>query len=185
MAGDTYPIKTLHTTTEKTYTLLVMIAIFEKLKGLSIRLEEGLMALMLSIMILLATGQILLRNVFDTGLFWADPTLRLMVLWLALLGAMAATHDDRHIRIDLFSRFLNARGKQIIQSINDLFSAAVCAVISWHAGRLVHFEWQDGTQLFGSLPAWLGEIIIPIGFGIMALRFLFSVPVRLIKGTKP
>ncbi|MCU7843989.1 MAG: TRAP transporter small permease [Candidatus Thiodiazotropha sp. (ex Monitilora ramsayi)] len=161
-----------------------MITILERLKTLSIRMEEGLMALMLSVMILLATGQILLRNLFDTGLFWADPSLRLMVLWLALLGAIAATHDDRHIRIDLFSRFLSSRGKRISQSINDLFSAFVCAIISWHAGRLVYLEWQDGTQLFGSLPAWLGEIIIPIGFAIMAVRFFFSAPLRLLRVAK-
>jgi TRAP-type C4-dicarboxylate transport system permease small subunit len=161
-----------------------MIAHLEKIRTISIRIEEVLMAPMLGSMILLAAGQILLRNLFEMGLFWADPTLRLMVLWLALLGAIAATHDDRHIRIDLFSRFLSQRGRQISHSINDLFSAAVCAVISWHAARLVYFEWQDGTELFGSLPAWLGEIIIPIGFAIMAIRFLFSAPLRLLRKTK-
>ena len=91
------------------------------------------------------------------------------------------SRDDRHIRIDHFSRFLSSRGKRISQSINDLFSDTVCATISWHAGRLVYLEWQDGTQLFGSLPAWLGEIIIPIGFAVMAFRFLFSAPLRLFR----
>jgi TRAP-type C4-dicarboxylate transport system permease small subunit len=158
-----------------------MIALLETIRAVSIRIEEVLMALMLSSMILLAAGQILLRNLFETGLFWADPTLRLMVLWLALLGAIAATHDDRHIRIDLLSRFLSHRGRRINQSINDLFSAAVCALIGWHAGRLVYLEWQDGTILFGGLPAWLGEIIIPIGFAVMTLRFLFSAPLRLFR----
>lgn len=160
-----------------------MITHLEKIRTISIRIEEVLMALMLGSMILLAAGQILLRNLFEMGLFWADPTLRLMVLWLALLGAIAATHDDRHIRIDLFSRFLSQRGRRISHSVNDLFSAAVCAVISWHAARLVYFEWQDGTELFGSLPAWLGESIIPIGFAIMAIRFLISAPLRLLGKT--
>ena len=99
-----------------------MIAHLEKIRAISIRIEEVLMALMLGSMILLAAGQILLRNLFEMGLFWADPTQRLMVLWLALLGAIAATHDDRHIRIDLFSRFLSPRGRRINHSINDLFS---------------------------------------------------------------
>ncbi len=162
-----------------------MLTALKQLKRLLTRLEEGLLVLMLSAMILLASWQILVRNLFDSGLFWADPALRMMVLWLALLGAIAATRDDRHIRIDLVSRFLSARGKAWVQIVNDLFSAVVCGLIAWHAGRLVYIEWQDGSELFGGLPAWLGESIIPLGFGLMALRFLFSVPLRLKAGANP
>jgi TRAP-type C4-dicarboxylate transport system permease small subunit len=42
-------------------------------------------------------------------------------------------------------------------------------------------EWQEDSKLFSSLPAWLGEIIIPIGFGIMTLRFLFNIPLQLLQ----
>jgi TRAP-type C4-dicarboxylate transport system permease small subunit len=162
-----------------------MLTLLKSLRNLLIRLEEGLLVLMLSAMILLASWQILMRNLFDSGLFWADPALRMMVLWLALLGAIAATRDDRHIRIDLLSRFLGARGKAWVQALNDLFSSLICGLIAWHGGRLVYIEWQDGTQLFGGLPAWLGESIIPLGFGTMALRFLFSAPLRLRRGVTP
>jgi TRAP-type C4-dicarboxylate transport system permease small subunit len=159
-----------------------MLSSLTLLKRLLTRLEEAILVLILSAMILLAAWQILMRNLFDSGIFWADPALRMMVLWLTLLGAIAATRDDRHIRIDLFSRYLNPRGKAWVQMVNDLFSSLVCGFIAWHAGRLVAFEWQDGTELFGALPAWLGESIIPIGFGLMALRFLFSAPLRLRTG---
>jgi TRAP-type C4-dicarboxylate transport system permease small subunit len=162
-----------------------MLATLERLNRLATRIEEGLLVLMLSSMILLATIQILLRNLFDSGLFWADPALRMLVLWLALLGAIAATREQRHIRIDLLSRYLNDRGKAVLQGINDLFSALICALIGWHAARLVYFEWQDGTQLFGGLPTWLCELIIPVGFGVMALRFLSGVPLRLSQRDKP
>ena len=159
-----------------------MISWIQQLRKILLRLEEALLVLLLSAMILLAAWQILLRNLFDSGLFWADPALRMMVLWLALLGAIAATQEDRHIRIDLFSRFLGTRGKAWTSLVNDLFSGLVCSLIAWHAGRLVYFEWQDGTELFSGVPAWLGESIIPLGFGIMALRFFFSAPLRLRTG---
>ncbi|MEN8180092.1 MAG: TRAP transporter small permease, partial [Pseudomonadota bacterium] len=86
----------------------------------------------------------------------------------------------RHIRIDLFSRFLSDRLKKIILSVTDLFTAVVCSLIAWHAGRFVYLEWQDGNLLFGSLPAWLGESIIPLGFGILTLRFLSNIPLRFV-----
>ena len=152
-----------------------------RIRKIILLVEDGLMALLLTAMVLLAAGQILLRNLFDTGLIWADPTLRVLVLWITLMGAIAASREHRHIRIDLFSHFLSERQKVYALSVTDLFTAFVCGLIAWHAGRFVYYEWQDGTQLFGTIPAWLGELIIPLGFGIMTLRFLFYIPMRILQ----
>jgi TRAP-type C4-dicarboxylate transport system permease small subunit len=158
-----------------------MLLTIKRIRQLILLFEDGLMAILLSATILLAASQILLRNLFDSGLIWADPILRIMVLWLALLGAIAATREHRHIRIDLFSHKLSKQSRLVLSVINNLFSALVCGIITWHAVRFVHMEWQEDSKLFSSLPAWLGEIIIPIGFGIMTLRFLFNIPLQLLQ----
>ena len=142
-------------------------------------IENSLLVLLLTGMILLATFQIVLRNGWATGLSWADPTLRVAVLWITLLGAMAATRDDNHIKIDLLSRFLTERWKIYIQLLTDLFSAFICGLLTWHGSRFVYFEWQDGSILFASVPAWICELIIPLGFGVMALRFLVNGLLRI------
>ncbi|MBK6758569.1 MAG: hypothetical protein IPG70_13625 [Moraxellaceae bacterium] len=54
------------------------------------RLEDSILVALLLAMIVLAVTQIALRNGFDTGITWADALLRVMVLWIALLGAMVA-----------------------------------------------------------------------------------------------
>ena len=59
------------------------------------RFEIALLALVLISMVLIATLQIILRNFFDTGLIWIDPLLRTMLLWLGLLGAVAAKHRKK------------------------------------------------------------------------------------------
>ncbi len=69
------------------------------------RAEDALLVLLLSTMIVLASTQILLRNLFDSGFVWIDPLLRVLVLWLGLIGATVATRNNRHIRIDLLTRF--------------------------------------------------------------------------------
>ena len=133
--------------------------------------EDTLLALLLMAMIGLSATQILLRNLFETGLPWADPLLRLLVLWLALAGALAATRENRHIRIDLLSRFLSGALNQVADRLASLFTAGICALLAWHSGRLVWFEYQDGTTLGAGIPAWVAQIVIPLGFGLMALRF--------------
>jgi len=145
-----------------------------KLHRFLLMLEDGLLVFMLTMMILLAAAQILLRNFFDTGLSWGDPALRLMVLWIALLGAMAATRENNHISIDILSHFLSEKNNARLQRVTSLFASIVCSLIAWHAARLVLLEKQDGTVAFAAFPTWVGESIIPIGFGIMALRFLLT-----------
>jgi TRAP-type C4-dicarboxylate transport system permease small subunit len=145
-----------------------------RLHRLLLRLEDGVLMVLLLIMILLAASQILLRDLLETGLPWADPVLRLLVLWLALLGAMAATRDHNHIRIDLLSRFLSPRIQRISQRVTDGFAAGICGLLAWHAARFVLLERADGTLLFSTLPAWVGELILPFGFGVIALRFLLA-----------
>jgi len=147
---------------------------FNFFRDLLHQLEKGILALLLTTMILLAALQILMRNLWDSGLPWADPSLRTIVLWLAMMGAMAATRDHSHIRIDLLSRFLPPKAKRFNSRITDLFAGLVCSLLAWHGARFVYYEWQDGMMLFDNIPAWYAEIIIPIGFGVMALRFLLD-----------
>ncbi len=136
------------------------------------RLETALLSLLLTGMVLLAGTQIVLRNLFDSGWVWADPLLRISVLWLGLLGALAATRTNHHIKIDVINRFLPEKLQRGVFTLNMLFSATVCALIAWHGARFVWQEYQEAIQAFAGLPAWWFECIIPIGFGLMSLRFL-------------
>ena len=148
------------------------------------RLEDLVLAFVLTGMILLASGQILLRNLLDTGLVWADPGLRVAVLWLAMLGAMVATRERNHIHMDLLSRHLPEGTLPFTRLVTDLFSALVCGLVAWHAARFVYLEWQDGVLLFAGLPAWVAEAILPFGFAVMALRFLLRAVADFRNGAK-
>jgi len=138
-------------------------------------IEDSTMILLVSIMILVAGMQIILRNLFDTGFGWSDPLLRIMVLWVGLVGAMAATRERRHITVDILSRFLPARGKMVSGIIADTASAVVCGLLAWHSAHFVLEEYQGGAAAFDAVPAWACEVIMPIGFAVMALRFFLSM----------
>jgi TRAP-type C4-dicarboxylate transport system permease small subunit len=136
--------------------------------------EDTLLVLMVSGMIVLAGLQILLRNVWDSGIVWSDPLLRVAVMWIGLLGAMVATRRDQHIRIDVLSRYLPVWLQTPGRVLTDLFSAVICALLAYHGFRFMLFDWEAGVQAFAGVPAWVCETIIPIGFGVIAVRFLLS-----------
>jgi len=138
-------------------------------------LEDTLLVMLLAGMILIAAAQILLRNFFDMGLAWGDQALRVMVLWLGLTGAIAASRDNKHINIAILSRFLPESAQFVSRVVVAFFAVMVCAVIAVHAGRFVYLEYQMGTTTFANLPAWIIELILPVGFSLIALRYLGSI----------
>lgn len=136
------------------------------------KIEDATLALLLGAMILLAPLQIFLRNFFDAGIAWADPLLRVLVLWVGLLGALAASRGHRHITIDVFSRLLNERAQRGVRALTDVFTAVVAGLVAFHGGRFVATELEFGSIAFAGLPAWIFQAIIPVCFGLIALRYL-------------
>ena len=136
------------------------------------RAEDTLLVLLLGAMICLASTQILLRNLFDSGFVWIDPILRVLVLWLGLLGAMVATRSDKQISIDVLSRYIEGKIQYLLQAAVAQISAWTCLVIAAYGIGWVRLDFADGLVVFAGIPAWLLEAIIPISFGVIGLRYL-------------
>ena len=137
--------------------------------------ENSALVFLLSSMILLAVGQIVLREMFSTGFVWADQLLKLMVLWLAMVGSIAACRDNRHIRIDVLSHLLPDSVVKISRMIVDVFAAIVCAVIAWQAYRYLQLEIEFEDSVLVYTPAWMAHIIMPLAFGLISYRFSVNV----------
>ena len=147
-------------------------SILNKLEKAGTHAEDALLLIILISMILLAGTQIFLRNFFDASIFWGDEMLRLMVLWLTIAGGLAASRMDKHISIELLERFLPKRGQLLVKIVVDLFTASVCGLFAWHSARFVMDSYEFGDTLMKNTPAWMLQIILPVGFGLMAYRHL-------------
>ena len=94
------------------------------------------------------------------------------MLWLALVGAVAASRGDRHIAIDLLSRFLRPAWIRFMTACTSLFAAAVCAILSYQSWVFVAASREFEDQLLGGLPAWPFQIVLPAAFALMTVRYL-------------
>jgi len=136
------------------------------------RVEDLALVSALISMLVLAVVQILLRNFLDSGFLWAESFLRILVLWVAILGAMVATRQGNHISIDVVSRYLPYRMALVTTFATSLVAAIICAAMAWYSLEFVKFEYEDGAIAFSSVPSWLCEAILPLGFAVMSLRFV-------------
>lgn len=131
----------------------------------------------------LAIVQIVMRNFWDAGFFWAESFLRTLVLWVAILGAMVATREKNHISIDVVSRYMPLHLARMTGLLTGLVSAGICGTVAWYSLQFVRFEYQDQTIAFASVPSWVCESILPFGFAVMALRFLVGSIVTAVRGS--
>jgi len=136
------------------------------------KVEDWFLIVSLAVMVVLAVAQIFYRNIFGEGVVWIDPLLRVLVLWVAIAGAVVATRTDNHIRIDFFTRYVSKKYIKYLQRSVYAFCIFVCGFIAWHAVRFVQMDYEFNTIAFANVPAWITELIIPVGFIMIALRYL-------------
>jgi C4-dicarboxylate transporter DctQ subunit len=145
--------------------------IWDRLDEKISRVEKVFVTILLTMMILMAFFQIVLRNFFDTGISWGDSLVRYLVVWVGFIGAAIATKENKHINIDVVSRWLTGPQSNYMRLVSHFFSAVICGLLTLAAIKFLRFEAQMGSTAFFKLPVWVPEIIIPVTFGLMTLRF--------------
>ena len=136
------------------------------------QLESAVLVILLSALIFLAVAQIVAREVFNTGLVWANELIKFFVLWIALVAAIAASRSDRHLRIDALSQFVAERYARYPRIVVDAFASFLCGMLAWHSWRYLELTMEFGDTVLGDLPAWTAYLILPLSLVLMSYRFL-------------
>ncbi|KPK00247.1 MAG: hypothetical protein AMJ60_02230 [Desulfobacterales bacterium SG8_35] len=134
--------------------------------------EEAFLCLLLFAMVLLACVQIFLRTFYSSGILWADPLLRYLVVWAGLFGAAMATKQSKHISIDIISHLVPEQLMPLLRVLLNFFSAAVCIILTYAAVRFVRDEALYGGRGILDIPSWELNLVYPAAFAIIAVRFL-------------
>jgi TRAP-type C4-dicarboxylate transport system permease small subunit len=140
--------------------------------GIGRTIETALLAVLLGSLIVLGSAQIILRNLFSIGVNWSDPLTRLIVLWLALLGALAASRDGRHITMGALTQWLPKRAQAAAEVCADVFATIVAGALAWFAFEFVRDSREFGDTLLNDVPAWWLQSIMPVAFALIAYCYL-------------
>jgi TRAP-type C4-dicarboxylate transport system permease small subunit len=146
--------------------------------------ERLLVVLLLSGLLGLGFLQMLWRNLFAGGWFWADELLRHIVVWLGVLGASLATHTQKHLSFDVLPQLLPPWCRPWLTLLTNLTAACICALLCQAAWRFVQDERAAGTMLAFGVATWVVQSIFPWGFLVMALRFLLQALATLVPLTQ-
>jgi C4-dicarboxylate transporter DctQ subunit len=145
----------------------------QRLLSLIDRLEEAFMVVALTLMTLLTFVQVVLRYAFGTGLVWSLEATTYLFAWLVLIGMSYGVRTEAHIAVDLLTRRLPPRIARAVAVVALVASLAYCGLMIYGSGAFI-----DRLMALGNnardipLPRWLLTGIMPVAFGLLAVRLV-------------
>ena len=137
--------------------------------------ENGLAGLSLILIALFLTLEIFARKLFKTSLPGSGDYIYHLILWITFLGGAITSREDRHLSLSAGIEQFKDPLRRWILTATGFIAATITTALFWSSLSLVLIGF-DPARKVGIVPIRLVVLIIPIGFGLMALRFIFHVP---------
>ncbi len=147
----------------------------QKLGNLIDKIVTNILFVMVFAMIIFSLYAIVTR-LFSITTLWIDPLLRHLVFLSAFLGGVLAVGSDKHIKIDVLSKFIEYRYKtnHKLQAAYQFITLAITLGIVYFLAKAGYefylTEKEYGQESFLGLHSSLMTFIIPLGFGLIVLR---------------
>lgn len=135
------------------------------------KLEEGVIAFLLAAMTLLTFTQVVLRYVFNSGLFWALEATTYMFGWLVLFGMSYGVKVGSHIGVDVLVKQLSPPVQRAVGVAAGVLCLLYTGIVLY--GGIVYIDKMHTLGVEAEdlpIQRWLLLIILPIGFTLLFIR---------------
>jgi C4-dicarboxylate transporter DctQ subunit len=150
------------------------------------RLEETFMIVALTFMTVLTVVQVVLRYGFGTGFTWSLEATTYTFAWLVLIGMSYGVRTDAHIAVDLVTSRLSPRATRVVAAIALVCGLAYCGLMIYGSSQFIDRLMTLGTDARDiPLPRWVLTGVMPIAFGLLALRLVQAARPVLWPGSQP
>jgi TRAP-type C4-dicarboxylate transport system permease small subunit len=131
-----------------------------------------------------AVVQVLLREIIHATISWADLAARHLVIWVGFFGAFLASRSERHFHVGFLSRFLGPRVRLWSNLVSDLFAGLVCGFLVVAGWTFVTVGLDPKAILFLGIRQAAAALIVPVGFGLIALQYVIRAIQSLVKAIR-
>jgi tripartite ATP-independent transporter DctM subunit len=133
------------------------------------RLEDALCIISLILLALLPVAEVAARVFFNTGVPASSGLMVHLLLIAGMAAGMITTRSNEHLSIALVQHFSGGVLKERLQAFTNLLSALVVTVVAWSSVSFIKIGLQG--RFIGFIPDRVFALIIPLGYGVIALRF--------------
>jgi TRAP-type C4-dicarboxylate transport system permease small subunit len=139
-------------------------------------------ALLLLAMVIIVTGDIVLRNVANKGFLWANEVSEYALYLITLLTAPWLLRRGQHVRLDLVLTAVPRRIAWVLEAMGDIVGFVVCLAMIRYGTLMTIDAWKSGSITIKNLifPEWWLLAPLPATFLLLAIEFVFRF-LRLLK----
>jgi C4-dicarboxylate transporter, DctM subunit len=117
--------------------------------------------------------EIVLRRSAGGGVPGAIPTVQHLTLWIALLGATLAAREQRLLAMGTAELIRSPAVRRSTRAVTSALGAGISALLARGGVDLVLIEREAGAVAALGVPIWVAQLVIPFGFGLIALRLVW------------
>lgn len=133
-------------------------------------LEEALLCLLLSVMVLITFVTVVTRYLFDLPLSYIDQLVPNLFVWVTFLGSSAAAKRHAHLGLSALYDEMPARLRRGVDVAVLLVTSAFFAVTAWYGVRIVLLQMENKMMASLGYPSWLIGLAVPAGSVLFVLR---------------
>jgi C4-dicarboxylate transporter, DctM subunit len=135
------------------------------------RLEDLVAATALLAMVVLPLAEIVLRRVAGIGIPGSIPIVQHLLLWVGFLGAAIAAREGTLLALAT-GTFLSPRVRRFADVYAAIVASTVAVLLCRGGLDLVLSEYEAGTTITGAVKAWMAQTVLPVSFGLIAIRLV-------------
>lgn len=144
------------------------------LLGALAKLENGLLALALVSIALVPLTEGLLRATFGGSISGASAIVAHLTLIVGMLGGAVAAREKRMLALSTVDVFLKGTLRAVLHCLTFGFAASVAAFLCVAGVQWIRTEIPTGALLAYGIPQWIVQSVLPVGFGLVAVRLLWA-----------
>jgi C4-dicarboxylate transporter, DctM subunit len=134
--------------------------------------EDFFVVLSLAALMALPLIEMVLRRL-HTGISGSTAFVQNFTLMVSMLGGAIAARDGRLLSFSTLASVLKGRTKSVARISSSGVAAAISAFLCAASVKFLLTEKQAGARLAYHLPTWMVELVLPIGFGLIAVRLVW------------
>lgn len=134
-------------------------------------INQTMAVLGLSLGVLLAFINVILRYAFDMSLTWAAELTNYLFIWAALFGAAYGFKQGAHISVSLIIEKFPPHITKAFLIFANLLSIAYLGLVSYFGYELILLLKDFGEMSVDlNIPLWIPHLVLPIAFALAAYR---------------
>ncbi len=123
-------------------------------------------------MAILPVAEVCAREFLKTSITGSIVTVQHLTLWIAFVGAMLAAREGRLLSLTGETTWLRDRWSDWAGVVAGIASVGVTLTLMVASYHLMSVERAFPRSIMGSVQVWMAQLVMPVGFGVMAWRLL-------------